>query len=139
MRPSGRFNDADTARMVKWLATVRGPDARDPPFVTLQRPQGRQTRVVITEYELPRLELATHDVAGDSKGNIWYSPHRSSYIGRLDPRTGAVQEFHIPLERADVLPGTHWIQVDRNDIVWGSENWGHNIYRFDPKSSGAER
>ena len=28
MRPSGRFNDADTARMVKWLATVRGPDAQ---------------------------------------------------------------------------------------------------------------
>jgi hypothetical protein len=104
MRPSGRFNDADTARMVKWLASVRGPQAKDPPFVTLPRPQGRQTRVVITEYELPRLELATHDVAGDSKGNIWYSPHRSSYIGRLDPRTGAVEEFRIPLESPNVLP-----------------------------------
>ena len=79
--------------------------------------------MVITEYELPRLELATHDVAGDSKGNIWYSPHRSSYIGRLDPRTGAVEEFRIPLESPNVLPGTHWIQVDRNDVVWGSENW----------------
>jgi streptogramin lyase len=88
---------------------------------------------------LARLELATHDVAGDSKGNIWYSPHRNSYIGRLDPRTGAVQEFHIPLESADVLPGTHWIHVDRNDIVWGSENWGHNIYRFDPKTADFKR
>jgi len=58
MRPSGRFKDEDEGRMVKWLATVRGPDAKDPPFVTLPRPQGRQTRVVITEYELPRLELA---------------------------------------------------------------------------------
>jgi virginiamycin B lyase len=139
MRPSGRFNDADTARMVKWLATVRGPQAKDPPFVTLPRPQGRQTRVVITEYELPRLELATHDVAGDSKGNIWYSPHRSSYIGRLDPRTGAVEEFRIPLESPNVLPGTHWIQVDRNDVVWGSENWGHNIYRLDPKTGDFKR
>src|SRR5712671_7564921 len=135
----GRFNDADTARMVKWLATVRGPQAKDPPFVTLPRPQGRQTRVVITEYELPRLELATHDVAGDGKGNIWYSPHRSSYIGRLDPRTGAVQEFRIPLESADVLPGTHWIQVDSKGIVWGSENWGHNIYRLDPSTGDFKR
>jgi hypothetical protein len=24
MRPNGRFNDADEARLVKWLATVRG-------------------------------------------------------------------------------------------------------------------
>ena len=78
MRPRGRFNDEDTARLVKWLATVRGPQVKEPPFVTLPRPQGRATRVIITEYELPRLELATHDVTADSKGNIWYSPHRSS-------------------------------------------------------------
>src|SRR5262245_56345471 len=134
MRPRGRFNDEDTTRLVKWLATVRGPDAKDPPFVTLPRPQGRATRVIITEYELPRLELATHDVAADSKGNIWYSPHRSSYIGRLDPKTGAVKEFQIPRENTNVLPGTHWIQVDKNDVVWGTENWGHNIYRLDPKT-----
>ena len=139
MRPRGRFNDEETTRLVKWLATVRGPDAKDPPFVTLPRPQGRQTRVIITEYELPRLDLATHDVAADSKGNIWYSPHRSSYIGRLDPRTGAVQQFHIPREAAGVLPGTHWIYVDKNDVVWGTENWGHNIYRFDPKTNDFKR
>src|SRR5262249_22788586 len=33
MRPRGRFNDEDVARMVKWLATVRGPEAKDPSFV----------------------------------------------------------------------------------------------------------
>jgi virginiamycin B lyase len=134
MNPRGRFNDEDTAKLVKWLASVRGPDSKDPPFVTLPRPQGRQTRVVITEYELPRLELATHDVWGDSKGNIWYSPHRSSYIGRLDPRTGAVKEYRVPAVDAGVLPGTHWLYVDKNDIVWGSENWAHSIWRFDPKT-----
>ena len=139
MRPRGRFNDEDIARLVKWLATVRGPDAKDPPFVTLPRPQGRQTRVIVTEYELPRLELATHDVAADSKGNIWYSPHRSSYIGRLDPKTGTVKEFQIPRESSNVLPGTHWIQVDNNDVVWGTENWGHNIYRLDPKNGDFKR
>ena len=48
MRPRGRFNDEDTARLVKWLASVRGPDTKDPPFVTLPRPQGRATRVIIT-------------------------------------------------------------------------------------------
>jgi len=134
MNPRGRFNDEDTAKLVKWLASARGPDSNDPPFVALPRPQGRQTRVVITEYELPRLELATHDVWGDSKGNIWYSPHRSSYIGRLDPRTGAVKEYRVPAVDAGVLPGTHWIYVDKNDIVWGSENWAHSIWRFDPKT-----
>jgi virginiamycin B lyase len=100
----------------------------------LPRPQGRQTRVVITEYELPRLEPATHDVTGDSKGNLWYSTHRSSYIGRLDPLTGAVKEYRVPPVAAGVLPGTHWIYADKNDIIWGSENWAHSIWRLDPQT-----
>ena len=134
MRERGRFNNADEVRLVKWLATVRGPEVKDPPFVTLPRARGRQTRVIITEYELPRLELATHDVSGDAKGNIWYSPHRSSYIGRLDPSTGAVKEYRVPQVKPGELPGTHWIFVDKDGIVWGSENWAHNIWRFDPKT-----
>jgi hypothetical protein len=96
MRERGRFNPDAEAKFVKWLSTVRGPNSVDPPFVALPRPQGRQTRAIITEYELPRLSLATHDVAGDSKGNIWYSPHRSSHIGKLDPRTGTVKEYRVP-------------------------------------------
>src|SRR6266567_525873 len=139
MREPGRLTPADEARLVKWLASVRGPDSKDPPFVTLPRPQGRQTRVVITEYEVPRLELATHDVWGDSKGNVWYSPHRASYIGRLDPRPGVVKEYRVPPVAAGVLPGTHWIYVDKHDIVWGSENWAHSIWRFDPKTEGFTR
>ena len=119
----GRMLREDETKLVKWLATVRGPESKDAPFVTLPRPSGRATRAIITEYELPRLELATHDIAGDSKGNIWYTPHRSSYIGRLDPRTGAVKEYHVPLPTDGALPGEHWIYVDRNDIVWMSETW----------------
>ncbi|MBI3940502.1 MAG: carboxypeptidase regulatory-like domain-containing protein [Acidobacteria bacterium] len=128
----GRLPQEDEARLVKWLAAVRGPESKDPPFVALSRPRGRSTRAIITEYELPRLELATHDVAGDSEGNLWYSPHRSSYIGRMDPRTGSVKEYRVP-PVPGALPGTHWIFVDRNDIVWASENWAHNIVRFDPR------
>jgi streptogramin lyase len=45
------------------------------------------TRVVVTEYELPRVLLSAHDVSGDSKGKIWYSSHRTPYMGVLDPRT----------------------------------------------------
>jgi virginiamycin B lyase len=130
----GRFSDADEARLVHWLATVRGPQSPDPGFITLPRPQGRATRVIVTEYELPRLEPATHDVSGDAKGSIWYSTHRSSYVGRLDPQTGAVTEFHVPAVAGGVLPGTHWIHVDKDGFVWGSENWAHAIWRLDPKS-----
>jgi virginiamycin B lyase len=135
----GRWGGTEEADLVKWLASVRGPDSPDPPFVMLPRPQGRQTRVVITEYELPRLETATHDVTGDSHGNVWYSTHRSSYVGRLDPATGAVKEFHVPAVPEGALPGTHWIHADKNDIIWGSENWAHSIWRLDPKTEAFTR
>jgi virginiamycin B lyase len=135
----GRLSPEEEAKLVHWLATVRGPDSKDPPFVAMPRPQGRQTRVVVTEYELPRLETATHDVSGDADGNIWYSTHRSSYVGRLDPKTGVVTEFHVPPVAAGALPGTHWIFVDPKGIVWGSENWAHNIWRLDPKTQEFSR
>lgn len=135
----GRFPAQDEARLAHWLSTVRGPQSADPGFVALPRPRGRATRVVITEYELPRLETATHDVSGDADGNIWYSTHRSSYVGRLDPRTGKVTEFHVPPVAPGALPGTHWIHVDKDGIVWGSENWAHNIWRLDPRTDDFKR
>ncbi|MEA2989006.1 MAG: hypothetical protein QOG83_1717 [Alphaproteobacteria bacterium] len=139
MREPGRLSKDEETRLVKWLASVRGPESKDPPFVTLPRPRGAQTRVIITEYELPRLELATHDVSGDAFGNIWYSTHRAPFMSQLDPKTGAVKEFRVPPVAAGSLPGTHWIYVDKYGIVWSSENWAHNINRLDPKTGEFRR
>ena len=139
MRPDGRLTDAEETKFAQWLARVRGPESKDPPFLALPRPQGRATRVVITEFEIPRLEPATHDIWGDSKGGLWYSTHRSSFVGRLDPKSGVVNEFRVPAVPEGVLPGTHWIFVDKDDVVWGSENWAHNIWRLDPKTGDFKR
>ena len=132
IRNPGRLPPAEEAHFAHWLATARGPDSKDPNFVVQPRPQGRQTRVVITEYEVPRLEISAHDTAGDAQGRVWYSTHRSSYVGRLDPANGHVQEFHVPLPEPGAQPGTHWIFVDPKGAIWGSENWAHNIWTLDP-------
>jgi streptogramin lyase/mono/diheme cytochrome c family protein len=117
-----------------WLARVRGPDSKiGKPLQILPRPHGASTRAIVTEYELPRMLLAPHDVAGDSEGNIWYTPHRSPYVGKLDPRTGVVTEYRVP-KTPGVLPGTHSVWIDKNDVVWLSENWAHTLTKFDPKS-----
>jgi virginiamycin B lyase len=139
IRNPGRLPPAEEAKFAHWLASVRGPDAKDPSFVVQPRPQGRASRVVITEYELPRLEVSTHDASGDAQGHVWYSTHRSSYVGRLDPANGHIDEFHVPPPAADALPGTHWIFVDPKGSIWGSENWAHNIWTLDPKSNDFKR
>jgi virginiamycin B lyase len=119
--------------VVKWLARVRGPESIDPPLLPFPRPQGASTRVVVTEYEVPRLLLVGHDVAGDAQGNIWYTSHMTSHVGKLDPRSGIVTDYKIPLTPG-AMPGTHRVQVDKEGIVWFSENWAHNLTRLDPKT-----
>ncbi len=130
---SGLPMRAEIDILVKWLARVRGPNSEDAPFDVLPGPRGAATRVIVTEYELPRLLLAAHDVAGDSNGHIWYTPHRSPYIGKLDPITGVVEEYRVP-DTPGAIPGTHSIWVDENDVVWMSENWASTLTSFDPRT-----
>ena len=124
---------AEDVSIVKWLAKVRGPESVDDPLLVFPRPRGAATRVIVTEFEVPRLFLTGHDVAGDGKGNIWYSSHMTNHIGKLDSRTGIVTEYEVPLTPGS-LPGTHRVQVDKNGIVWLSENWAHNLTSLDPET-----
>src|ERR1700722_17076602 len=121
----------EVATLVKFLTRVRGPNAQDEPLRVFPRPSGGSTKVVITEYELPQALLALHDAQGDSKGNIWFSSHKTDVVGKLDPKTGIVTEYTIPLT-PKAMPGTHAVRIDKNDIPWFSENWGHNLNRLDP-------
>jgi streptogramin lyase/mono/diheme cytochrome c family protein len=139
IRNPGRLTPEEEKSFAHWLASVRGPDSKDPNFVVQPRPQGRSTRAVITEYELPRLEVSAHDTAGDPQGRVWYSTHRSSDVGRLDPANGHVEEFHVPLPQQGALPGTHWIFVDKKGSIWGSENWAHNIWTLDSNLKNFQR
>ena len=130
---STRGNPEQEDMLVKWLARVRGPESQDVPLRVFPRPRRAATRVIVTEYELPRALLSPHDVAGDSKGNIWYTSHKTPYVGRLDPRTGIVKEYRIPLIPG-ALPGTHRVAVDKYDTVWFSENWASKLTKFDPQT-----
>jgi virginiamycin B lyase len=119
--------------IVKWLAKVRGPESVDDPLLVFPRPRGAATRVIVTEFEVPRLFITGHDVAGDSKGNIWYTSHMTNHIGKLDSHTGIATEYEVPLTPGS-LPGTHRVQIDKKGIVWLSENWSHNLTSLDPET-----
>lgn len=117
--------------LVQWLTKVRGPESIDPRLQFFPRARGASTRVVVTEYEVPRRLLRLHDVAGDKNGNIWFTSHYTRVFGRLDPRTGIVTEYTVPVEEG-VIPATHWISVTDANQVWLSEPWARKITRVDP-------
>ena len=91
----------------EYLASIRGPGSADQiSFKLRSRPTSEaSTRLVVTEYDLPRggsRELYMfrgdkrfvwpHDVIMDAK-YAYYTDHYSSVLGRLDKRTGEVKEF----------------------------------------------
>jgi streptogramin lyase/cytochrome c5 len=124
---------AEDELVIKWLAKVRGPDSKDGPLWLFPRLTGASNRVVVTEYELPRVVTSVHDVYGDANGNIWYTSHLSRNLGRLDPHTGIVTEYQTPLTPG-APPGTHHVMVEKDGTVLFSENWSHKLLKFDPRT-----
>ena len=63
----------DSDKQAAYLATLnQGSGAWSYPLKTLPRVKGQGTRVVITEYDLPR-KLMPHDVIVDRDGIVWLS------------------------------------------------------------------
>ena len=96
--------------LAEYLASIRGPGSSDAiPFQLRPRPTDEaSTRLVMTEYDLPRggqRELYMlrgdrrfvwpHDVIVDDN-YAWYTDHFSSVLGRLDRKTGKAVELTYP-------------------------------------------
>jgi virginiamycin B lyase len=104
------------------------------PLKTLPRPHGRATRVIITEYALPRATIAPHDVRRDAQGFVWYSNFVEPYLGRLDPRTGAHKEFRYDLPRPNFPTGALALEPDQDGNWWLSMMFQSGLVRFDPRT-----
>ena len=101
---------------------------------TFSRPKGRATRVVYTEYDLPRAEIAPHDVIVDKNGIVWFSSFGEQNLGRLDPKTGKVTEFAYPKHRADFPTGSLGLRADAAGNLWLGNMYQATIVKFDPGS-----
>src|SRR6202035_327139 len=101
---------------------------------TLPRPTGAATRVIYTEYDLPRETIEPHDVVVDSRGTVWYSSFGEQNLGRLDPKTGAVTEFAIPEHKPGFPTGLLGLRSDPQGNLWFGNMYQATIAKFDPKT-----
>jgi streptogramin lyase len=101
---------------------------------TLARPKGRATRVIITEYDLPRPMIEPHDAIVDSNGMVWYSNFGEQNIGRLDPKTGKVTEFTVPEQKKGWPQGGLGLQFDKDENVWLGMMYQAGVAKFDRKT-----
>jgi streptogramin lyase len=99
---------------------------------TLPRPTGAATRVIYTEYDLPRETISPHDVIVDGSGMVWYSSFGEQNLGRLDPRTGEVTEFPIEEHKPGFPTGLLGLRSDRDGNLWLGNMYQATIVKFDP-------
>ena len=131
-----RARGVDPNAIGEWLASVNASynSKERLPLKTLPRPRGKATRTIITEYDLPRPLAMPHDVVVDSSGVAWYSDFGEQFIGRVDPKTGKVTEFAIPVLKKGFPMGTLDLQLDKDENLWVSLMYQGGIAKFDRKT-----
>jgi virginiamycin B lyase len=97
-----------------YLAQVNlsGSDKWGYKLQTFPRPKGRATKVVYTEYDLPRKTIQPHDVILDDKGYAWYSSFGEQFVGRIDVKTGVHKEYEIVKQKPAFPTGALSIRAD---------------------------
>jgi virginiamycin B lyase len=101
---------------------------------TLPRPSGAATRVIYTEYDLPRETISPHDVIVDGSGMVWYSSFGEQNLGRLDPKTGKVTEFPVEEHKPGFPIGLLGLRSDPDGNLWLGNMYQATIARFDRKT-----
>ena len=85
---------------------------------TLARPTGKATRVIMTQWDLPRRDIVPHDMAMGANGIPWYADQSRMFIGKLDPTTNEFTEYAMPPLPAGRVGGISDIDVDHQGNVW---------------------
>lgn len=114
--------------------SLTNPDAKEYDLKTLPRPKGASTKVIITEYDLPRKEALPHDVVVDADGKAWYSDFGAQFIGELDPKTGKVTDYALPVLRQEQPKGTLDLELDPDGNIWVAMMYQAGVAKIDRKS-----
>lgn len=104
------------------------------PLKTLPRPTGAATRVIYTEYALPRPSIQPHDVIVDRSGIVWFTEFGAQYLGRMDPHTGKVTEYPIPTTYPEEPKGSLDLETDHEGNLWISMMYQGGVAEFDRKT-----
>src|SRR6516162_6069820 len=127
---------AGVKAMAEYLASVNlsRDEVWDYPLKTLPRPQGRATRVVITEYDLPRKQIQPHDAIVDSDGMVWFTHFGEQFLGKLDPKSGRVSEYPLPVIKPGYPVGTLDLETDKAGNLWIAMMYQGGVAKFDKKT-----
>jgi virginiamycin B lyase len=104
------------------------------PLKTLPRPKGRATQVIMTEYDLPKRTRQPHDVVVDSEGMVWYAAFGEPILGKMDPKTGRIIEYPMPVLKPGTVIGNLDVEFDEDQNLWIAMTYQAGVAKFDRKA-----
>jgi len=136
LAPRGEPLRQSQQRFAQFLSTINLSSASTwaYPLKTFSRPKGKNTQVIITEYDLPRATIEPHDVIVDSQGIVWYSNFGEQNMGRLDPKTAKLTEYPVPMLKQGFPTGNLGLQFDQDGGIWLAAMNQGGIANFDTKT-----
>jgi virginiamycin B lyase len=120
-------------RLAEYLASVNLSASETFPYElkTLKRVSGKGTRAIMTTYKLPKQTDQPHDVMGDPDGGIYFTYFGDPQLGRLDPKTGQVTSYPIPILREKAAKGALSLYHDHDGNFWVSLMYQAGGAKFD--------
>jgi len=129
-------NPEDFRKLADYLATINlsTTDHWQYELKTLPRPKGRDTRAIVTQYDVVRPTSEPHDILVDQEGYVWYTDFGEMFIGKFDPRTLKLVEYPIKKFKDKAPTGLLSIEFDRDGKIWFDTMYQASLGRLDPKT-----
>jgi len=137
-RPQNGFTDQKADDVVYYLNRMFGqesvlpkspadlPEYKD----TVHHFSDEALKIVYVEYEMPGPNRMPWSAYPDKDGHFWIPYYgRANRIGRLDPATGAIEEFPVPESGTAAI---HSAVPAPDGSVWLTEQGSNKLGRWDP-------
>jgi len=123
-------------KLADYLATINlsATDHWQYELKTLPRPKGRDTRAIVTQYDMGRPTTEPHDVLVDKEGKVWYTDFGEMFIGKFDPKTLERVEYPIKKFKDKAPTGLLSIEFDRNGKIWFDTMYQGALGNIDPQT-----
>jgi virginiamycin B lyase len=135
-----RVTDRDADDIASYLTKLFGPDSvlpkspADAPGYkdTVRLFSSEAMNIVYVEYEMPGPSRMPFSAAPDKNGYVWIPNFGvTNKITRLDPQTGAMQDFPVPNVGTAAI---HSAVPAPDGSVWLAEQGSNKIGRWDPNT-----
>jgi virginiamycin B lyase len=85
--------------------------------------------VTMKQWPVPTPGSRPHDPLAARDGSIWYSGQLANVLGHVDPKTGAIKEYHT-----NDQTGPHGLVEGPDGNIWFTGNFRSLIGKLDPKT-----